>query len=304
MPAVDLDRQTIERRDFPIGRRGYDAAAVDAHLRSLAVAIEELREAAASGGVGAGQSSLATAAGLQVQGILEAAEQTAADIERRAQEGARELRAAAARDAEQIRDEAIEKARAHVTGVAQVTATLLERVGGMDAEAHALVDSLRAGAGRLANDLASVESNMAELYDASSGRATAPPGHEPAHPPPGEAEQAPQQDPLTYAPPRAAAPIGQARPEPSPFAAELAGAMAATPPLQPAPEPAAPEPVPAQGAEPAAAGQGDVDGARLVALNMALNGESRADTERYLAENFQLPDRTRLVEEVYAAIEG
>ena len=37
---------------------------------------------------------------------------------------------------------------------------------------------------------------------------------------------------------------------------------------------------------------------------MALNGESRADTERYLAENFQLPDRSKLVDEVYAAIDG
>jgi len=37
---------------------------------------------------------------------------------------------------------------------------------------------------------------------------------------------------------------------------------------------------------------------------MALNGESRADTERYLAENFQLPDRLKLIDEVYAAIEA
>jgi hypothetical protein len=55
--------------------------------------------------------------------------------------------------------------------------------------------------------------------------------------------------------------------------------------------------------EAAAPSSGDVDGARLIALNMALNGESRADTERYLAENFQLPDRDKLVDEVYAAIE-
>ena len=48
---------------------------------------------------------------------------------------------------------------------------------------------------------------------------------------------------------------------------------------------------------------GDLDGARLIALNMALNGESRADTERYLAEHFQLSERQRLVDEVYAAIE-
>jgi hypothetical protein len=56
---------------------------------------------------------------------------------------------------------------------------------------------------------------------------------------------------------------------------------------------------------PAAAGNAaDLDGARLIALNMALNGESRSDTERYLADNFQLPDRLKLIDEVYAAIEG
>ena len=33
---MELDRQTIERRDFPIARRGYDPAAVDAHLQALA----------------------------------------------------------------------------------------------------------------------------------------------------------------------------------------------------------------------------------------------------------------------------
>ena len=37
---------------------------------------------------------------------------------------------------------------------------------------------------------------------------------------------------------------------------------------------------------------------------MALNGESREDAERYLAENFELADRGKLIDEVYAAIEG
>jgi hypothetical protein len=41
-----------------------------------------------------------------------------------------------------------------------------------------------------------------------------------------------------------------------------------------------------------------------VALNMALNGDSREDTGRYLAENFDVQDRERLLDEVYAAIEG
>ena len=51
-------------------------------------------------------------------------------------------------------------------------------------------------------------------------------------------------------------------------------------------------------------GEADLDGARLIALNMALNGEPREQADRYLAENFDLPDREKLLDEVYAAIEG
>jgi hypothetical protein len=50
---------------------------------------------------------------------------------------------------------------------------------------------------------------------------------------------------------------------------------------------------------------GDLDGARLIALNMALNGDSRAATDRFLAEHYeQLEDRQKLLDEVFAAIEG
>lgn len=48
----------------------------------------------------------------------------------------------------------------------------------------------------------------------------------------------------------------------------------------------------------------DLDGARLVALNMALNGDPRETTDRYLAENFDLPERDKLLDEVYAAVDG
>jgi len=48
----------------------------------------------------------------------------------------------------------------------------------------------------------------------------------------------------------------------------------------------------------------DVEGARLIALNMALNGESREATDAYLAENFDLGDRKTLLDEVYASVEG
>lgn len=267
---MDLDRQAIERRDFPIGRRGYDPAAVDAHLRGLAAEFEELQRAAVNGG---GDVSLASSAGSQVQSILEAAETAAGEIERQALEAARQVREAADRDAEVTRAEAVEKARAHVAGVAAVAATLLERVGSMDGEVSGLIESLRSGAGRLAADLSAVENGMGELYDAASGRNLA-----------------------TEAPP----------PQPQPqrmFEAELNEALVAEQaPVQitaPVEQPPQAEPAPA-----AAGNAADLDGARLIALNMALNGESRSDTERYLADNFQLPDRLKLIDEVYAAIEG
>lgn len=275
MPAVDFDRQAIERRDFPIGRRGYDPAAVDTHLRGLAEEFEQLQRSAITGG---SDVSVASTAGTQVQSILQAAETAAAEIERHALENARQVREDADRDADRTREEAVERARQHVAGVAQVAAKLLEHVGSMDGEVNALVESLRAGAGRLAADLSAVEQNMGELYDAASGRAAAA----------AEAE-APRQ----YEPP----PSLPAEPEPAPqsrFESELDDALEAAPVSVGATAQA--------GA--GGAGGGDLDGARLIALNMALNGESRADAERYLAENFQLVDRERLIDEVYAAIEA
>jgi hypothetical protein len=267
MAAVEFDRQAIERRDFPIARRGYDAGAVDAHLRALASEFEEVQRAAITGGP---EISLASTAGHQVQSILAAAETAAAEIERHALEAARQVREAADRDAESTRGEAIEKARAHVGAVAQVAASLLERVGSMDGEVSGLIESLRAGASRLAADLQTVETNMSELYDAASRRDLP------------EAEQ-----------------------RSGVFETELDAALAATPlpAAAPPPRPVA-QPAQAEVAPQAPAGGTDLDGARLIALNMALNGESRADTERYLAENFELPDRLALVDEVYAAVEG
>jgi hypothetical protein len=60
----------------------------------------------------------------------------------------------------------------------------------------------------------------------------------------------------------------------------------------------------AEPAAPAHVRSTDADGARLIALNMALGGSSRADTDRFLAENYELEDRQKLLDEVYAAIEG
>ncbi len=44
------------------------------------------------------------------------------------------------------------------------------------------------------------------------------------------------------------------------------------------------------------------EGARVIALNMALNGSSREETARYLSENFELENPDALLDEVYARV--
>jgi hypothetical protein len=281
MAAVDIDRQAIERRDFPIARRGYEPAAVDAHLRTLANEIEQLQRELSDGG--AAPASLASTAGTQVQSILAAAEATAAELERDALESARETRGEADRDAASTREQAIAQARGHVAFVAQATAALLERVGSMDAEVGALVDSVRAGADRLAADLSAVETNMSELYDAAAGNPA-------VHAVSGDVMR-----PSIPVPPAPQAAAARAKPPLSPPDSTDPNAHL---------DPEGPAAADGATAPQAAAENGDLDGARLVALNMALNGESREDAERYLAENYELVDRGKLIDEVFAAIEG
>ncbi|MGC2372465.1 MAG: DivIVA domain-containing protein [Solirubrobacteraceae bacterium] len=300
MGAVELDRQGIERRDFPIVRRGYDPASVDAHLRALAAEVEDLRHEAGSS---RGHASLAASAGTQVQGILEAAQSTAETIERQAAQDAQRARDAANADARRTREEAVAHAREHVAGVSKATESLLERVGSMDGETRALVDSLHTGASRLASDLAAVETNMEALYDAASGRSGG-----------GEAmgEPAGSYSGADHAP--VAAPAAEPHDEPfvemlSESHAGMHGDPYTEVPLEsqttgPWPQPEFESLISEEDdGEPAPAG-GDLDGARLVALNMALNGDSREETGQYLAENFDVPDSDRLLDEVYAAIEG
>jgi hypothetical protein len=300
---MELDRQSIERRDFPIGRRGYDPAAVDAHLRALAGQVEELKRIAS----GPGADSLAASTGAQVQSIVAAAESAAAEIERQARATADATREQAESDAKQVRADAVAQAQAHVGAVARASSTLLERVESMDGQVSALVESMRAGATRLTGDLAALETNMAELYDAAGARApeafpetpalpsdAAPPATPPSPSAASASEATPPPAPPT-AP--ASAPAAPLSPAPAPVAA--APASAAATPGAPENGPAAPV-ADAQGSAPA---DSDYD-ARLVALNMALNGDSREETDRYIAENYQVADRQKLLDEVFAAIEG
>jgi len=288
-----LDRQSIEKRDFPIGRRGYEPEAVDAHLARIADEVEKLRRSARGGDGSA--ASIAQAASEQVRAIVEAAESSAADIERAAQEEAARIRDEAEADARRTRDEAVAQSQEHVGRVRQATKLMLERVEAMEAELNALVESLRTGANRLTADLSLLESGMGDLYEAAGrerpavSAAPAAPAVEPEPVAEPEREPEPGREPEPEA--------DSAADEVERIVAELEGdepAGAEEPVVRPVEDPAE---------QPTSAG-GDIEGARLVALNMALNGSPREETDRYIAENFDVPDRKALLDEVYATIEG
>jgi DivIVA domain-containing protein len=270
---VALDRQSIEKKDFPIGRRGYDPDAVDAHLSSLAEEVDELKRTARRR-----SETLASAASEQVRAIVEAAESSAAEIQRQAEEEAREITAEATSEAQNAREQATAQAREYVGKVSESTAVMLQRLDAMESELSALIESLRTGSNRLNADLQLLEGNLGEVRDAVAPR----PRFEP------EARQ-----------PVAEAAVADEPAEGDLFEeqARLGGRAEAYD------ESIAEEPVSTIAARPAD-GSDDTEGARLIALNMALNGTPREETDRYLAENFQLIDRRGLLDEVYASVEG
>lgn len=269
LPGMAIDRQTIEKRDFPIGRRGYEPEAVDAHLARIADEVDALRRQPAR----RSPESIASVASHQVASIVQAAETTAAELEREAQDEADRIRREADAEARAVREEAADASEAHVGRVSESVGHMLQRVDAMESELGALLESLRTGANRLQADLTLLQGSMSELASTppvgSGRRAEAPRPEAPADVP---------------EPPRAEAA--------EPVDAEVVEETV----VSEAPAPA--EPVRGGDAEE------DVEGARLIALNMALNGTGRDETDRYLADNFDLSDRQGLLDEVYASVEG
>lgn len=276
-----LDRQSIEKKDFPVGRRGYDPEAVDSHLTALADEVADLKRTARRR-----SDTLASSASEQVRAIVEAAENSAADIQRDAENDAREIRDEANKEAESTRDQALEQAREYVGKVSESTSSMLERLGAMEGELGALIESLRTGANRLNADLQLLEGNLTEVRDVVAPRRFEPESSESEY----------------------AAPEPAFLPEPGADADDR-GDSTYEPPIY---DPDNPDQTDAStttlDVPPVRSGSsGDNDeaeGARLIALNMALNGTPREETARYLSENFQLADARGLLDEVYASVEG
>lgn len=368
-----LDRQSIEKQ-FSLGSHGYDPQAVDAHLSRLADEIAEFKSAARRR-----SETLASSASEQVRAIIDAAETSAAEMQRLAEAEAEEIREDARHEARTTREAASEDVREHVSRVSEATAGMLGRLDGMESELSGLIESLRSGATRLDSDLHELEADLGrvqetsrpasraqfqpdaeldpglgtpedgwgssagtESWESSSGAEEAAAGGAteswdagpassgwgaPEHPadsapaevapaevapadsvpadsweapPPGEVDAPSEpvaeagtsiaQEPGSF-PDHASAPPGEAIPAPY-------GERSGEAPPEAGGEPYdQPEAGSTQEAD-------DSEGARLIALNMALNGSPREETARYLSENFQLPDREGLLDEVYASVES
>jgi DivIVA domain-containing protein len=222
-----LDRQDIEKRDFPVGRRGYDPDAVDRHLRRIADEVQALQAELEAVSSRKGDS-LAAAASDQVGVIVEAAEASA----------------------EGIRQKASDEAREHVARVSEAASALLLRVDALNA------------------DVTQLQGSMGELRSVAAGSGEA-----------AVVEEALEEEHAAAA----------ATPEP---VEEKEPTVEEKEPTVEEKEPTVEQP----------SASGDSEGARLIALNMALSGTPRDETDRYLAENFKLDDRAALLDEVYARV--
>jgi DivIVA domain-containing protein len=177
---------------------------------------------------------------------------------------------AAETTADQLRADAGDEAREHVHRVSTAARELLERLGAMHDELGSMMDRLREEAGRLSAELRTLERDVVEL---------APPVEEYEEPEPVAVEPEPEPEPE----PVAAVPEPE---EPVEGTPETAAGKARSKRGRAKPEPQAkPD---------------DEEAARLVALDMALAGTPRDETEQYLAEHYTLADPGAILDDVYA----
>ena len=308
---MELDRHYIERNDFGVARRGYDPDEVDRHLREIADAIAELKRTQRRS-----PSSLASTAADQVRGIVEAAERSASEIQEQAEGEAKRIVDDASQRARESREKADADAGQRVQAAEEATNRMLERTGSVEGEidrllgemrsaAGALVENLRNSATELNTELSSIRDEFQGVREGrlERGGAAATPAVDFDTEPSAVDDAGP-----VDAEPEVVAEVEETvegdygaddEAEVSPIAESAADSDYDDD------DEVAAEPEEAQ----ADTGRGGrsirgAEGARLIALNMALNGTPRDETARYLEENFDLDDQDSLLDEVYARVGG
>lgn len=318
-----MERETIVRDDFPSARKGWDPKAVRAHLEAVA---ERLPTA---------PTSLGDDAAARVAKIVAAAEATAAEIESEARERAESTVAEASAEADRIISEAraeasrrVEQAQNAVESLVGQAESLRAQVGSLG---EALTDELRDRAAGVKAEI-SPPSDPTPVPPTPSPEPPVPtPDPDPPVPEPDPGPPDPSPDPGPPAPDPEPEPRTPDPPQPDPGkpTPEPPSPDPAPPgPDRPAPEPPAdPEPdrdgeaatastedliaqlrgaerddAPAVEEEPAANGSdGDQTAARLVAMNLALDGATPEQIATRLEEEFgSLDEAEALIGDVLA----
>ena len=320
---MELDRHNIERNDFSAARRGYDPDEVDNHLRELADAIADLKRQQKSTPATA---SLATAAADQVRTIVEAAERSAAEIQENAEAEATRIKDDATRGARETREKADADAAKRVSDAEDATQRALDRAGSIESEidrllgdlrtaATGLIDRVTGAAGSLQGELDQARSEFASVREARlETGGTSAVDDDDAGPVDAEPEIVAEVEDVEAE--AAAADIDDdsvseplvAHDEDLEPVSSNGGDTAVEDEVDVEDE--VEEEEPESEPEPASSGGGGgrsirgAEGARLIALNMALNGTPRDETARYLSQNFELDDQDALLDEVYARVGG
>jgi DivIVA domain-containing protein len=136
-----MERDEIERHDFPPARRGYDPAAVDAHLRRVADELDRRPH------------SLAEGASTQVRAIVEAAEMSA----------------------RRLREDAGREATGHVERVEDAAKELLDKLDRLHGELDRLLGGLKSTAETLTGSLEELSRDVGTLGGAAAPTPSAPP---------------------------------------------------------------------------------------------------------------------------------
>jgi hypothetical protein len=197
-----------------------------------------------------------------------AAEQVRTIVEA-AERSAASLEAAAREDAARIRADA----EADASATREAAARLVEGADELERRLEELTEGIRAAVNRLKDDLAALRAGAAESADGAEPSEAVSPAERTATAGGGEVD---------------------------PTIAETETVAAREPHVADDSE----ESAQAAEQEPVEAKSTTPEGARVLALKMALDGTPRDETARYLRENFELDDPEALLDEVYARAGG
>ena len=315
---MELDRHFIERNDFSAARRGYDPEEVDRHLREIAESVQELKRQAKRG-----PTSMAAQAAEQVRGIVEAAERSASEITEGAESEARRIVEEANDRARETREKADRDALDRVQAAEDATQSVLDRSDSVKSEIDRMLDDARAAADTLASnlrgsasslqdelesirgELSSVREGRLETETRSGGAVSRASDVDEASAPamttgPGSIDaddiddtSAVEEEDVTLEADDTVVDLGT-----------NGDGAAAVEDEEMAEDEGAEEAEEASAPQSSSGGRSirGAEGARLIALNMALNGTPRDETARYLSQNFDLDDQDALLDEVYARV--